>query len=79
MPIRSRTAPLPARMTNPRNAFIAAEDYPPPVPVLLAANARTADAPQRCAGCDHAILPGQRLADLPGGGVVHVAGCAARA
>ena len=80
MPIRSRPEPLPARMPHPRDAYATRGEFTSPEPVLLAANARTARRPRQCVACRRPILPGERLADLPGrDGVVHVAGCSARA
>jgi hypothetical protein len=53
-------------------------DLAVPMP-LLATNARTLTAHGGpCPVCHHALLAGERAADLPDGRTVHVAGCAAK-
>ena len=43
-----------------------------PRPVLLAERSRTARAESRCCLCSRLVVPGQRVADVVGGGLAHV-------
>jgi hypothetical protein len=84
MPYRTTARPLPRFLPpapRPRpetHAHARAPwDRPPPA---VATGARTAHGHLGpCAVCQQALLAGDRVADLPGGGSVHVAGCVAKA
>jgi hypothetical protein len=78
MPLRTRPAPLPSSLPRAEHHPHASAPWDEP-PLPLATGARTAHGnPGPCRVCGHAIMPGERIADLPGGALVHVAGCAAK-
>lgn len=73
--LRSRPLPLDVQPEAPRFASSPWDVPPPPI----ADHARVADRAQPCAACGHAILPGQRMAELAAdGGAIHVS-CASSA
>jgi len=66
VPPRNQPQALPAGLLPRRESH--APYYGGAEPVLLAEHARTAREPAHCPRCEYWIMPGDRIARLPGGG-----------